>query len=98
MAGRSEVVQDFLRDLPRHKAAPAMLVVPAASVLRHQTSPSKTYVPTHSTDPPKDQVVKTEKQNVLVREFKAKQGKTKQQRDSPSAASNARGKKRKSAM
>ena len=92
---RTEVVRALLRDLPRHKSAPPGLerLPAAATVLRYQTS-QKTYVATHSTQPPPDQVITTETQNILVREFLSKQ---KAKARQPSGSSPTRGKKRKAA-
>ena len=77
MAGATERVRALLSDLPRHKAAPANYVPPAGTIRAQASSPARTYVATHSTEPPAGQIVTTETQNILLRQFHAKNDKRK---------------------
>ena len=64
----------LLSDLPRHRAAPATIAdsALAGGVQRDNTS-SKIYLATHEhTQPPANQLVTTEKQNILLRQFHAR--------------------------
>ena len=73
MAGATtERVRALLSDLPRHKAAPANYVPPAGTIRAQASSPARTYVATHSTEPPANQIVTTETQNILLRQFQTK--------------------------
>ena len=68
-------VSDLLRDLPRHRAAPPVLDdLPATCVTRDSnTNKGKVYIATHQwTQPPANQVISTEKQNILLRQFHAR--------------------------
>jgi hypothetical protein len=67
-------VSQLLTNLPKHKAAPHALAIwtKERTVLRvtSRTSTSKTYIATHTrTEPPPDQMITTEKQNIILRQF-----------------------------
>ena len=68
-AGSASRVATLLHDLPRHRAAP-VVTEPLRPVQRPAPDGSKTYIATHDrTQPPASQVVKTEQQNILLRQF-----------------------------
>ena len=70
--GRATSLARLLHDMPRHPAAPAM----SGEALKPQqrvADDSKTYLARHErTQPPASQVVTTETQNALLRQFRAR--------------------------
>ena len=73
-ASTPRTAADLLRDLPRHRAAPPELAEPPATcVHRDSNNMAKVYLATHErTQPPANQVITTEKQNILLRQFHAR--------------------------
>ena len=66
----------LLANLPRHRAAPASQFSSGSTPLRlvPERSTGALYIATHSrTEPPPDQIVSTEKQNILLRQFHARE-------------------------
>ena len=64
----------LLSDLPRHRAAPNVELLAAAKPVQRDNNVTKhVYIATHDrTQPPADQVVTTERQNILLRQFHAR--------------------------
>ena len=78
-------MSSLLQDLPRHHAAPAISEA-LRPVQRIGSDNSKMYLATHDrTEPPDNQVVRTEVQNALLRQFKARVEAKRQKRASSDA-------------
>ena len=84
---RAELAVRFLSDLPRHRAAPEIQQL--RPVQRISPDNTCTYLATHDrTQPPADQVVTTERQNILLRQFRARAESKKAQKRSAASSDN----------